>query len=47
MPSYIPNMIAALGTVLSRCGVMPPYRPARPSSNQTRRKHWISPVYLS
>lgn len=42
----MPNMMAALGTVRMRWGVSPPYRPTRPSSIHTRRKHWIRPVYL-
>jgi hypothetical protein len=46
MPSYIPNIIAALGTVLSKCGVRPPYMATMPSSFQTSLKHWIKPVYL-
>jgi hypothetical protein len=39
-------MMAALGTVRMRCGVSPPYRPTRPSSSHTRRKHWTRPVYF-
>jgi hypothetical protein len=47
IPSYIPNMIMALGTVLRRCGVNPPYMATMPSSFQTILKHWKRPVYLS
>lgn len=47
IPSYMPNMMAALGTVRIRCGVRPPYRPMKPSSIQTTRKHCQRPVYLS
>lgn len=39
MSSYMPNMIAALGTVLRRCGVKPPYMETIPSSFQTSLKH--------
>lgn len=46
MTSYMPNMMAALGTVRIRCGVSPPYRPTMPSSIHTRLKHWIRPVYF-
>lgn len=46
MTSYMPNMMAALGTVRMRCGVSPPYRPTRPSSIHTRLKHWTRPVYF-
>jgi hypothetical protein len=46
IPSYIPNMIAALGTVLRRCGVRPPYMATMPSSFQISLKHWTRPVYL-
>lgn len=46
IPSYMPNMMAALGTVRIRCGVSPPYRPIMPSSFQTSLKHWMRPVYL-
>jgi hypothetical protein len=45
--SYMPNMMAALGTTLSICGTRPPYRAAIPSSFQTSLKHWAKPVYLS
>lgn len=46
IPSYMPNMMAALGTVLRRCGVRPPYMAAMPSSFHISLKHWIRPVYL-
>jgi hypothetical protein len=39
MPSYIPNMMAALGTVRRRWGVSPPYRATMPSSFQISLKH--------
>jgi hypothetical protein len=44
--SYMPNMIAALGTVRRRCGVRPPYMEAIPSSFQTSLKHCTKPVYF-
>ncbi len=39
MSSYMPNIIAALGTVLRRCGVSPPYMLTSPSSLITSLKH--------
>ena len=47
VPTHIPNMIAALGTTRSKCGVKPPYRPAMPSSRKMVPKHCTRPVYLS
>src|ERR1700761_396803 len=44
--SYVPNIIAALGTTRNICAVSPPYKPASPSSLNIKRKHWTSPVYL-
>lgn len=44
--SYIPNMMAALGTTLSICGVSPPYSEAIPSSFQIVVKHCTIPVYF-
>lgn len=44
--SYVPNMIAALGTTRIMCGTNPPYNAASPSSRNMRRKHWIRPVYF-
>jgi hypothetical protein len=44
--SYIPNIIAALGTVRNRCGVRPPYRATMPSSFKISLKHWIRLVYF-
>ena len=43
-PSYTPNMIAALGTTRSTCGVRPPYMPAMPSTRQTVLKQSTRPV---
>jgi hypothetical protein len=37
--TYIPNMIAALGTTRSVCATRPPYNPAIPSCFHTIAKH--------
>ena len=39
-------MIAAEGTTLSKCGVIPPYKPDIPSSFAITLKHWKRPVYF-
>lgn len=44
--THIPNMMAALGTTLSMCGVSPPYSEAIPSSLQMVVKHCTIPVYF-
>jgi hypothetical protein len=46
-PSYVPNMMAALGTTRNMCGTRPPYSAAMPSSFQMSLKHCVRPVYLS
>ena len=45
--THIPNMMAALGTTRSKCGVNPPYKEAIPSSLKIVVKHCTSPVYFS
>lgn len=47
IPSYIPNIMVALGIVFKRWGVSPPYMATMPPSFHTSLKHCTRPVYLS